>query len=210
MMYTQDYDETYFWNPYPGNVPGTNQCLYYFPDMLYPYVKNAGLFKCPDYPGQPGWLFSYSSFCPSPNLPPVAGGGNSNLGEYQCGYGLNELLLAGAATGAPISLAEVQQPASIGMISDSDWEWNTFIGYCVGQAGVWHRYWLSSEGGNSGWFYGDPRHFNGINVIFADGHAKFSGPRVVTGESSVFWGYYNVLIDPREPSGGFTNNACSP
>src|SRR5690348_3358416 len=72
MMYAQDYDETYFWNPWPGspsaqspymdpylNIPQPTQGWY---DMLQPYVKNQGIFKCPSNNLQPGGAGDGSQF----------------------------------------------------------------------------------------------------------------------------------------------------
>jgi len=58
--------------------------------------------------------------------------------------------------------------------------------------GVIRRYWLRSD--QVTWFYGTPRHFDGINAIFADGHAKFSGkPSIVDTSNSLYTAYYRGL-----------------
>jgi prepilin-type N-terminal cleavage/methylation domain-containing protein len=174
MMYAQDYDETYFWNPWPGgqnpdwnyNIPQPSLGFY---DLLQPYVKNQGVFKCP----------SNSDAFYSGNYPL----------NYKVTYGLNELLFG--YTG--VSMAKLDAPADIAMIADSNSVWGTFIGMAVQDSdGIVRRYWLRSDG--ISWIYGYPRHFDGINAIFADGHAKFSGkPAVVDTTNSLYYGYYRAL-----------------
>src|SRR5947199_4127782 len=46
MQYVQDHDETYELGPYTAAVGGR---LLRFgpPDLLFPYVKNSGVFSCP-------------------------------------------------------------------------------------------------------------------------------------------------------------------
>src|SRR5882672_732889 len=55
MMYAQDYDETLFVQPFPGCYTdpnsGVTSYYQYYPDLLYPYVKNTQLFKEPDFEG---------------------------------------------------------------------------------------------------------------------------------------------------------------
>src|SRR5580700_4989323 len=83
MMYLNDYDDTYWWNPWPGGL----QQDYYLPipqptlgfyDLLQPYVKNQGVFSCPD------------------NQDPYYAG-NYPL-NYKVNYGDNELLCTYMAT----------------------------------------------------------------------------------------------------------------
>ncbi len=194
MMYVQDYDETYFIQPFPGcntDANGNTINYYYFPDLLQPYVKNTQLFKCPDYTGYPFW--PYTCFVGSPGAPanlqqsPYV----KSLGDYQLGYGINELLLDGPT---PVTLAGVQAPAEIMFLNDSYQLWDTYIGYClnIGDGGS-YTYALSSD--QQTWYYGTPRHFNGSNFQFADGHAKYEHVSL-TKESSVFWGFYHVKLDP--------------
>src|SRR5579859_3158837 len=59
MMYVQDYDETYFSAPWPGDCADggywagatAGQPTEHWAVLLYPYVKNAQLFKCPSFNG---------------------------------------------------------------------------------------------------------------------------------------------------------------
>jgi prepilin-type N-terminal cleavage/methylation domain-containing protein/prepilin-type processing-associated H-X9-DG protein len=175
MMYVQDYDETFWWQPWPGgnqtidpylNIPQPSLGFY---DVLQPYVKNQGVFACP----------SNTDAYYAGNYPY----------NYRVGYGQNELLFT--YTAVPDS--QLQAPADIAMFADSTSIWATFIGMAVQDPdGTTRRYWLRSD--QKTWIYGAPRHFNGINAIFADGHAKFSGPpSLVTPSDPLYFGYYHGL-----------------
>src|SRR5581483_5856328 len=174
MMYAQDYDETLFAQPFPGCVNGdVSRPVYYYPDMLYPYVKNVQLFKEPDYEGYPFWpytcfygggLQTAAPYNKSPNV--------NSLADYHLGYGINELLLDGDANGGGTALAAIQRPAEIMLLSDGYQLWNTYIGYCLNLGDGYRTYAISSD--QQTWFYGAPRHFNGANLNFTDGNAKYA------------------------------------
>lgn len=182
MMYTQDYDETYFWQPWPGNQnPDWNfpiaQPSVGFYDLMQPYVKNTGIFKCPSNND----TFYYGNY---PNLKK-----DGAQADYQVRYGLNELLFAYKG----VAQSALESPAEIAMMGDSSSIWATFIGYLVQDPdGVNRRYWLRSD--QKTWIYGTPRHFDGINAIFADGHSKFSGkPSIGDPNGTLYYGYYHGL-----------------
>ena len=71
MMYAQDYDEMLFTQPFPGCYTDPNTSVttyaYYYPDLLYPYVKSVPLFKEPDFEGYPFW--PYTCFVGAPGAP---------------------------------------------------------------------------------------------------------------------------------------------
>ncbi len=173
MMYLQDYDETMWWNPWPGSDPkdfykGIPQPTVGYYDLLQPYIKNTSLFKCPDL-----------------NLQIYTGNYPEN---YLVGYGFNDLCFAYT----PIAQATLQTPADTALIADSINLWGTFVGYPVKESdGVTRSYWLYSS---PDWGYGIPRHMGGINAVFADGHAKFSGqPNTVNPNDPLYKGYYSRL-----------------
>ena len=196
MMYVQDYDEMYFVQPFPGcntDANGNTTYYQYYPDLLQPYVKNTQLFKDPDFDGYPFW--PYTCFIGSPGAP--AGMQQSpnvkTLGDYHLGYGINELLLNNPT---PTALAAISRPSELMFLNDSYQLWDTYTGYCLDLGdGGFKPYALSSD--QKSWFYGVPRHFAGSNFQFADGHAKYAKV-TLTKESSVFYGYYKVLLDPAD------------
>jgi prepilin-type N-terminal cleavage/methylation domain-containing protein len=192
-MYLQDYDETFFNMPWPGfggydgRTPSINR---FWTEVLMPYVKNQDLFRCPS--------TSTSDHVTTYNYPPVG---------YTVTYGLNEILLgrqswmqndATYAGPVPMRLAALERPAEMGLIGDSGRyaPWGSFI--CWEDLDRDNRaegYWCSSDitqqvcpGGN--WIYGIPRHFEGINVVYADAHAAFSGKRTRSSTRNTQWGCY--------------------
>lgn len=175
MMYLNDYDDTYFWEPYPG----CQNPDYYQPiaeptigwyDLLQPYVKSQQLFKCPDN-----------------NYPYY--NGNYPL-NYPVNYGLNELLFDYTWVNSSV----LQTPSQTAIMGDATSIWATFIGFAVlDPDGVTRRYWLLSN--QVEWIYGTPMHTGGINATFADGHSKWSGlPSLAQPSDPLYYGYYHKLL----------------
>lgn len=172
-MYIQDNDGTVFNCPYPGPSAGvyTPTLTIFWTEAVMPYIKNQQIFTCPSNSGTTG----------TANYPPV---------NYKIQYGLNERILGrypwdpGTVT-APVNEAALQRPAELGIISDT-WTdpggtygqiWSSFgCGVDTNNDGKKEWYWCSSNPKTAVWNYGVPRHSGGINVVFFDGHAKFSGP----------------------------------
>ncbi|MCC6727792.1 MAG: prepilin-type N-terminal cleavage/methylation domain-containing protein [Chthonomonadales bacterium] len=185
-MYVQDYDETYFNCPWdrPGGYNGQAKGIsLWWTEVVMPYVKNTQVFSCPSNSGTVG----------TANYPPV---------NYKVQYGLNEILLGRQDwQGAPATLGDLKAPTEIGVIADtysgggSDptvFPWGSF--WCntdLDGNGRLEHYWCSSDT-STGWHYGEAKHFNGMNVIYADGHAKFTGPRQ-TNPSASGVGYDSFL-----------------
>jgi len=167
MMYLQDYDETY--SPGlvadPGGTPPgavTGWTIHTTFDQIYPYVMNTQIF-----------------FCPSGNGGAV----------YSCDYGFNRHLCPDLrSSGSPIKLAEVEEPANVFLCLDAG-------PYMVGSSNVsnptgsfWYvpGAWDSARdpagvgysttyplSGFNQKDYKGGRHNAGINIGFADGHAKW-------------------------------------
>ncbi len=202
MMYAQDYDETYFNQNWPGGCdqaetgywtwqPG--QTPQHYATMLYPYVKNGGIFDCPSYNGT-----TYTA----------------SLALWQCGdplkrrivdhveYGINELILG---TATPTAMAQLESPANIGLLIDNSY---VFGGpsVCLNLDRQKKRYWVDAEtsvswGGDVSWWSGKPRHNGGMNFVFGDGHSKWNrasgvGPGIVPsfGPSDMVFGFYRVQV----------------
>lgn len=174
MMYVQDYDETLFVQPWPGGcteVSGNanpNHPRQHWATIIFPYVKNGGVFDCTNYAG--------TTFTAAYALHNCGSGINSQRIVPFVEYGLNEPLFARQSNGLPIAttLAQMQESASIGIIADNNYifSWSNCI---LGSLDTtsYRRYWPE---GRNGWeFYqGRPRHQGGMNFIYADGHSKWS------------------------------------
>lgn len=190
-LYTQDHDERYFRVMPDCGVPYGDWIPTYM-DILYPYVKNAGVFKCPDFAGAPELdpPNNYYADCRSLNLP--------RLADYHVGYGWNSVLfLPIGRIRDPYSLAEVDVPTETGLLGDSWYQNGTDIGYCTDLGQGLQSYWLYS-GPQSGSHIGEKRHTDGINVVLGDGHARYYH-LVETRQSYSYHGYYHVRLNPTEP-----------
>jgi prepilin-type processing-associated H-X9-DG protein len=113
--------------------------------------------------------------------------------RLKIGYGINERTLADQC--GPKHMASlISSPADIAVIADADLLWGSFM--CAvdtnnnGRIDPGEQYWCRSSQ-PCGWVYGLPRHFEGINFVYADGHAKWgkAGPGPA-GNPCYAWGYY--------------------
>ena len=168
LMYVQDYDETFFSNPWPGGgqngiVNPANNGTTFWSDLLQPYIKNTGVFSCPS---NSDVLLSTAFY-----VPPAVPQGSKNY--YRVAYGFGEKGVHGDQSRGPYALAELQKPAQTALLGDAVYAWN--FQNCQADseksAGVGSYYFTR---GIQDWnFYGKPRHFEGINFAYADGHSKF-------------------------------------
>jgi len=167
MMYVQDYDETYPHCYLTNSVDGTTK---YWTDMLEPYIKNTQVFICP----------SNANLSSGPPL-------------YNGQYGVNWLVM-GVGPNPDVKLAKVESAST------------TYLGMDAGRYSVQPPYietptdpwYLPGIGAvknlapsacpTTTWaqaytqdcMYG--RHFGGVNVVFADGHAKWLKTAVLLDE----------------------------
>jgi prepilin-type N-terminal cleavage/methylation domain-containing protein/prepilin-type processing-associated H-X9-DG protein len=190
MMYAQDYDETYWSNPWPGggvNLNG-NGCIQpacggttFWSDLLMPYVKNAGVFDCPS---NSDTLLEIENY-----VPPAIPQGSTNI--YRVEYGFGEKGPHGDTQIGPYTMAQLQSPAQIALLADAVSPWNFFNCQADPQKApdVGSYYWTQ---GILDWqHYGKPRHFGGINFVYADGHAKFGRPALAAPDLPPYLvGYY--------------------
>lgn len=203
MMYIQDYDETFMPQPWPGGCPEAgyfttmpNQPRQHWATMVFPYIKNDGIFDCPSYSGE----FYYASYA----LWECGRGMNSRWIVPVVEYGLNQLIFGrrqwgGPNDGAPIvvSQAKLQEPSSIGIVADNNYIYSEYV--CVRgplEPQFYRKYWPY---GVNVWNQGILRHQNGNVFIYADGHAKWKPvTQVPQWDHNNWWsnnarGYYPVL-----------------
>jgi prepilin-type processing-associated H-X9-DG protein len=148
--------------------------------MIYPYVGNVQVFRCPS-----------TSIA---NTYPTYGS-----------YGANYYVMS-YHSDAPVNMASVEAPASTYMVLDGSaytmspsrvrgpdkgWEIPGTAAYNTGSGTVSAAY-------QSDWKNG--RHFDGLNMTFADGHAKWLKSSIVAQEA-INWGSGKPNAwDPHNPN----------
>jgi len=174
MMYVQDYDEIYpravQKNATPWDISGLQHVAFSGDDAwlwfttIYPYVKNVQVFRCPSAPI-------------NDNYPTY---GNYGANAYVMKYHNKE----------PINMATVESPASNYLVMDggayimmysSIVKYPSNGWYLPGTATYAASGYEPSSGYQSDWKNG--RHFDGINMAFADGHAKWLKSSLVAQQS---------------------------
>jgi prepilin-type N-terminal cleavage/methylation domain-containing protein/prepilin-type processing-associated H-X9-DG protein len=154
LMYVQDYDETYCWCCCPPGGVSVPRWRPYsntvgniaYDGLVMPYVKNRQLFSCPSL--------------------------NLGIGSYS----INRYLVQSAGGNAGRMLAQVKYPGELAVISDGDGH----SGFCAVNRGSKR----TPSDGDCGGIWGGAetsyqdrwrRHNDGVNVGYADGHAKWQG-----------------------------------
>jgi prepilin-type N-terminal cleavage/methylation domain-containing protein/prepilin-type processing-associated H-X9-DG protein len=160
MQYTQDYDETY---PNYGTLVGTSEVAPLWTAMTEPYLKSTQVLRCPSSPLGP----------------------SSSLGHY----GANVLVLKSARGMGNVyepglKLAQLNFPASTYMVMDSGANrvipWGSTLSVRNGSdahylpgVGAMEPPPASAVSAAYQDDYQRGRHFLGVNVTYADGHAKW-------------------------------------
>lgn len=174
MMYTQDYDEMYPMyrrnTTEPPPIPAYKTDYWEWQHMVYPYTKNEQVYRCPN--------------------------GNPATSPYNGHYGVNYGLISGTS----ISLAAVQATATTYMIMDSGTSYITQSdAYRVNKGGARYlpgagKFVTPEVAVSSGYYTSDfenGRHFDGVTMAFADGHAKWLKSEIVVNESKKADGAWN-------------------
>lgn len=188
MQYTQDYDERY--PMYISLIGGTTFRPYGWADSIQPYVKSIQIFQCPSDDGV------------ETDVPSTTGYTDYSYNLWIGGYGPT-------SRGAGMSMAQLTQP-SLSVLA-IDYLTGTAGSYTVGNASP-------SDGSISGTcgYYGaagvgcvglariraedSRRHLDGVNLLFTDGHVKWTKAADSLGRLS---GVYR----PRTPGSTSGNNA---
>ncbi len=173
MMYVQDYDERYPFNsqtraslgdPWVTGLSGadfTSSGSIFWPQFIYPYTRNMQMFYCPS-------------------------GRSTGNGIYGH-YGANQLLLPiGSATAVSWSMASMPAPASIYLLMDAgiyrlspvnvktpDANGNYLPGTGPGSNSNLTNITFAASINDLSGDYLTGRHFGGVSMMFADGHAKW-------------------------------------
>jgi prepilin-type processing-associated H-X9-DG protein len=163
-MYVQDYDGTYFSHWYLsqplvywfGRVDNstTPPTVYKQEGLLYPYMKNFNLQRCPSFTGQPAYQ-----------------------GTGTAGYGYNVTYLTSNFGQAGLSEAAIQKPASCAVFADSaqyaSWKTPPVVEETL-------SIWPPSSTITYNYAVVQFRHNGLANVVFADGHVKSAQPNKQT------------------------------
>ncbi len=201
MMYVQDYDETFFSQPWPGGCPDdgygaqTGQPMEHWAVLINPYVKNAGIFKCPSFSGST-YIAAYALWTCG------TGYNNGNSSSWtipEVDYGLNEWIID-----APTTLASIGSPADIGLGEDNPY---IFDGpsVCVNSK-LYFINAIDAFGGPVDWWGNSVRHTSGNNFFYADGHSKWHRP---SGTLPTTVKTYNAGAVPADPSNPGAINTSS-
>lgn len=183
MQYVQDYDETYPMNARGSTIQSTGSSSFAFWMVnTFPYVKSTQIYACPS--GAKGTDGTYIT--PTSTL----------VFPTHNHYGANEQIIVPEG-GTPIKIAALGKSSVIGMAADSSTPtWNN-------PARVVNANFSNPSP------YGAPtipdpaftRHFEGSNVLYADGHVKYGtatqlGPQTATAYDFE-WGLAFRPDDPR-------------
>ena len=183
MMYAQDYDEILFpyrtrdANPFRADtrVSANAASRTFFNQLLQPYLKNDGVWKCPSKPN--AWV-NIDNFG-SDTEPAFRSYGGQNS------YAANTLYCFPADLGLPMS--QMERPADTSILMDGTYYGAAFLGQRMNTTSTYPLYWKNL--GNSYLFrwvggaasqpsdaeaiqLGKSRHQGQINCLFADGHVK--------------------------------------
>jgi prepilin-type N-terminal cleavage/methylation domain-containing protein/prepilin-type processing-associated H-X9-DG protein len=195
MQYSQDYDEALV-PDYIGNSAswlgwGGSQR---WQDLLYPYVKSAAMYNCPDdaQTGTAHYIYSDGTSSPGQSwYNPGSYGINNTYWD-----GTDGVTAPGAA--AIITLAQLEHPASTVHFGEIQCYSYVFGGGAGAPEIVWQNQaaangYLANLGNYSPpqmgtmWFL----HTGGSNVEFCDGHAKFMLPGALFQKNSK--GHFNMF-----------------
>jgi prepilin-type N-terminal cleavage/methylation domain-containing protein len=144
MMYLQDYDETYPVAQYITTNGSGQPCAFLVSDAIEPYLKNRQIYSCPSEPN----AFDLDSFLRTGFGLPGGSCGSAPPGSF-----IINLALIVVPPQVPVSLPEVEYPSETALGSDGN----------------------ISAGGCGFNFFGQVlqgRHFNTVDLLFADYHAK--------------------------------------
>lgn len=196
MQYAQDNDET-LWNQ-----PSNNDTGPFFTDLLVPYIKSEGVFRCPDNTNS---VSADTNWYTNALTPP----------KYAVDYGFadpgphSHMNPATYRDLSPYRLSDLSSPADLALLTDAVLYWNQTIcerdpqktngkgSYYFGQGNPKSLYPFV-------FLLGQPIHQGGMNFVYADGHAKMGKVTSIPPTAPPFslGGYY--------PAARALDDDCSP
>lgn len=157
-MYAED-NNRYYPSPLSPSAGAGRACGWAF--RLEPYVKVGKVFECPSAQslqvGGTHYTGEYRAGCPAPEV--VEEDGERQTFQYWGSYDINAL----------------GKPSPFDRVRDSRFKQPSGTGVVVDGRGVSvvEGKWTWIKDGQTRTMYGLPRHRNGANVLFADGHVKW-------------------------------------
>ena len=163
MAYAQDNEDQYPPPPYSAQIAGQVRFVWWM-DIIFPYVRNGAVYACPSNPGETDMELMTNE---SPDRGGCLGGSRGLfIGNYRyLGYSVNRSL-----TARPLIAAHVPRPSDTCVLFDS-------YPLCLGDPPAPSRSWISRPGR-------DPRHHEGLNVVYADGHVRYQKARWNEGQAT--------------------------
>lgn len=198
MMYAQDYDENLPSWPYAGAsdirksptfTSGWGYSIWV--PALMPYVKNEGVFSCPNGP-KTGTTWPNQAIAGPKNQKMVV---NLAYNEYILNrdFGFSSLAALGAARNSIADITIIGESCFNGVYQD--WSDGFRIPDRPNNFGLW-RFYCANKAGNN---LCEGRHKeHGINAVYADGHAKFVPGASIRGGAAdkKEWPIVNPNIEP--------------
>jgi len=165
IAYAQDYDEYLWSNPQPGDSVDPEYCpapecggITFWTEILHPYTRNTGIFQCPS------------------NDDALYGPDNYPQPPYRVTYGfISDGPLADRMQGA-WSLAQFNDVTRLALLCDAVYPWNYSNCEPDPRKPEGKGSWYFTRGINGWEFFGQVRHFGGMNFVYADGHARLGKP----------------------------------
>ena len=183
VMYAQDYDECVAWREV---VASPEDYQFTFPAMLNPYIKNNNLWMCPSASPKavnawPGAISNYGFNDWFMQYYPASMGGWGGLTSYS------------RALKGTCNLATIGYPSETVVACDCD------PNYGPSRA-AWWAYWHMNPRPTAGNPMMPPRHNDGVNAFFADGHSKWYKPEALSahmnGSNYYYWQVTKVAGGP--------------
>ncbi len=179
-MYVQDYDEMFALNIYLAPPPANRVFTLY--EAHFPYIKNQQIFVCPSDPNSQDWQ-PYLTQCGYPFV--------SYQGSFKFSYNGNYCIfqhgvpnaLFGAGARPARSMASVARPAEQSVFFDGKLLCNFDSPFYDPGSAMTPGSGFPATSANQK----NPRHFEGVNIAFADGHSKFQKATRNPSVSRGFW-----------------------